>query len=104
MNPEVTQAFLEYEQLKLEVKRMETRMNELKPVLTANINEGEVINGRQGTFVLKKKTSWVYSAAVDLKETELDELKAQEEAMGKAKSIEKTFIEYRAKAGEEAAQ
>lgn len=102
MTPDTTKAFLEYENLKIEQKEIDERMDALKPIIMQNMNEGEVVEGQRGSFQLRKKVSYVYSDTVIKAEAELKALKAREEATGTATGVDKIYVEYRVKKTSEA--
>lgn len=96
---EQADVLVEYEQLKLSVKRAEERMKELKPVLLKAVPEGSKVNAVEGFFELKKRDNWKFSAEVELQESALKEAKENAIARGEATSNPTYYVEYRENKG-----
>jgi hypothetical protein len=87
--------FKEYESLKLEARRIDTRLEELKPAILEAIPEGKEITTEQGVFSVQKRTTWKYSPAVEATEKELKKMKAEEQAKGTATGTEVPTLYYK---------
>src|SRR5260221_192012 len=76
-------AFEEYEVLKVQIKKMEERMEELKPILLESMPpDGEQVEGQYGVFRLQAKTTWKFSPEVEDMRKELKKKEADEKARG----------------------
>lgn len=95
MNDEQKQSLLEYEDLKIEEKRIKSRLEELKEIIVPLVPEDEKINGKYGKFELKKRDNWTFSGETQNMEDALKEKKAEEIAKGVATSKPIYFVEYR---------
>lgn len=95
INAEQKSALMEYEELKITVKRAEERMVELKPTLLEVVPEGTKVNAVNGFFELKKRDNWKFSAEVELQEKALKETKAGAIAKGEATNKPTYYVEYR---------
>lgn len=93
MTEEVKDALLEYEELKIDAKKIEERLEELKEIILPNIGE-EPINARSGYFEIKKKTTWKYSAELKVKQEEVKKLEKDEVAKGIATPSVSTYLQY----------
>ena len=92
------EAFIEYEELKIEAKKIETRLKELGPVIQPYVpdGEGEQSDGEYGYFYIQNKSLWKYTKKVTEAEEEFKELKAKEQANGDAIVTHKPILYYKA--------
>lgn len=74
--------FNEYEQIKLDIKKLENRLDEIKPVIIEFVPEDKIIELQNGHIYSQVKTDWKFSESVDLKKKEMDDLKSEEKAKG----------------------
>lgn len=95
LNSDQKNALLEYEELKITVKRAEERMAELKPTLIEVIPEGTKVNAVNGFFELKKRDNWKFAPAIESQEKALKETKAAAIAKGEATNNPTYYVEYR---------
>lgn len=95
MNDEQKAALLEYEELKISVKRAEERMTELKPILLEVVPEGTKVNAASGYFEQKKRDNWKFAPAIVEQEKELKDAKAAAIAKGEATNNPTFYVEYR---------
>lgn len=93
MTDEVKSALLEYEELKIDEKKIATRLEELKEIILPSIGE-EPINARSGYFEVKKKTTWKYSPELKVKQEEVKKLEKDEVAKGIASASVSTYLQY----------
>ena len=90
--------FRRYEEVKLEIKKLEEEADELKPELIALMPEDMAVETDLGAFTLKRRTKWVYSSETQKAEAELKDKKKDEERTGVAKAIDgDPYLEYREK-------
>ena len=97
LNEEQKKALLEYEELKITVKRAEERLSELKPILMEVIPEGTKVNAANGFFELKKRDNWKFAPAIELAEKALKETKAGAIAKGEATNNPTYYVQYNEK-------
>lgn len=95
MKPEVTKALLEYEQLKLNAKTIENRLEELKPIIMAEVEVGKKYEGEEGSFEVKSKPVWKFSPRVVQMKEEVKKFEAEEIAKGIAVNNPTIYLEYR---------
>ena len=86
---------LEYEELKMEAKKLAVRIDELKPEVLEIIGEEEKVNCKHGFIERKSRPKYTYSPdttklALDLKDTQKEEV-----AKGIATDNPTYFVEYR---------
>lgn len=93
MNEEVKNALLEYEELKIDAKKIDERLEELKEIILPSIGD-EPVNARSGYFEIKKKTSWKYSPELVAKQGEVKKLEKDEVAKGIATASVSTYLQY----------
>jgi hypothetical protein len=82
---------LRYEEAKLQEKRAQAILEELKPILAAELKEDEAVKTDRGTLYLQAKRKFTYSELTQEQEKALKEAKKREEADGTAQE-EQTFI------------
>ncbi len=87
----------EYAELKIQEKRIKSRIEELNPVIKQEmIDLGlDKVPTTAGNFNIKKAKKWTYSPAVAAAKESLDSLKSQEEADGTATFVEVEQLEFR---------
>lgn len=80
--------FVRYAQIKQDIALLETEADTLKPEILADLktvdDEKPVELEGIGTFVIVKRKNWKYSPAVGSLETQLKQLKKDEESLGTA--------------------
>jgi len=97
MTPEVKKAMLEYEQIKLNTKVMEARLEELKEVIMPHVEAGKKYEGQEGTFEVVEKASWRFTPkVVDMREA-LKVAEEDEKARGVAINNPTVYIKYTVK-------
>lgn len=97
---ETTAALLEYEELKIEEKRVKTRLEELKEIVSQSVPEGEVVNGKQGVFTLKRRDNYTYTPETTQIAEDLKARQEEEVAKGLATVTPTFFVEYKQKSSE----
>lgn len=100
MTPEVTKALLEYEQLKLNEKIIEARLEELKPIIMEVVEVGKKYEGQEGSFEVCSKANWKYSPRVVQMKEEVKKFEAEEVAKGIAVNNPTIYLKYSVKKGE----
>ena len=88
---------LEYEGLKIEEKRIETRLKEVKEVLAPTVGDDEKLNCRYGVIELKKRDKWTYTPPTQQMAEDLKTKQQEEVAKGEATNTPTFYIEYRVK-------
>lgn len=80
--------FKKYADLKIQEKRIKAELEQLKPVITAEMSKvgAEKVPSDFGTFTLKPVPVWKYSEAVEKAQEAVDKLKEEEKAKGVAVS------------------
>jgi len=90
--------FIEYANLKSQIKVLENKIDELKPFiveLVLKMNpQDKTVETELGTFTMVPKRKYTYSVIVDQKESELKEAKKVEEATGIAKYEESEYLKF----------
>lgn len=90
-----TEAFAEYEDLSIQKKEIESRMSELKPVVTEMMKDDDQFDtALGGKFTIRFKSKYTYSEDVQSKEAELKKLKKHEEIEGIAVDNPTRYIQY----------
>lgn len=97
MNPELSKALIEYEQLKLNEKIIATRIEELKAIVMPLVEEGKKYLGEEGSFEVKSKPVWKFSPRVVQMKEEVKKFEAEEIAKGIAINNPTIYLEYRVK-------
>lgn len=95
LDQEQKNTLLEYEELKITIKRAEERIGEIKPILLEIIPEGSKVNAINGFFELKKRDNWKFLPEIENQEKELKETKASAIARGEAINTPTYYVEYR---------
>lgn len=88
---EIINAFAKYESIKIQIKKLEAELNEIKPLIEEYVPEDKKVPGEYGVFSKTKKSKWIFSQFVKDKEEQLDELKEVEKADGTAQK-EVTYV------------
>lgn len=89
MTDQIKEAFLEYEELKLQEKKIAERITELKPVLFEAVPKDEEFTAKFGTFSIRPTSTWKYSEAVKA-------LQEEEKAKGIAEKVTTEALVYTA--------
>lgn len=97
MNPEVTKAMLEYEQLKLNEKIIKARCDELMEVILPAVEVGKKYDATEGSFEVKSRANWKFGPRVEQKMEEVKALQEEEKAKGIAVNNPTVYVEYRVK-------
>ncbi len=85
-----------YEQLKIEEKKIQAELKELKPEVESAIPEDVAeVELEHGKLVWKTRPFWAFSPVVQELEDKVSERREYEIAEGIATKTEKKFIEYR---------
>lgn len=94
MNKEVLK---EYAELKVQEKQIKLRIDELNPLIKADlVAQGlDKLPTNLGNFNIKRAKKWTYSEAVKKMEENLKLLKTEEEADGTATFVEVEQLEFR---------
>lgn len=97
MEAKMLEAFLEYENLKLEEKRIKARIDELNPILTDALPpEEEFLTENGGKFVVETRFyGWKYSPEVEEMAKTLKQRQDEEKAKGIARSAPTSVLVYR---------
>jgi hypothetical protein len=78
--------FDEYAKIMIQIKHLETKLDEIKPLVLAELKEqeGEKMSHDLGKFSVMKRKAWVYPEEVKEKEVEFKTAKAKAESEGTA--------------------
>lgn len=85
MNEELKQTLKEYESIKLQMKELEDKLTEMKPVLLENIPEGTDVVTDFGKFSVTSRSKWIFSEGLTSDNENLKKLQKEEKADGTAK-------------------
>lgn len=87
----------EYAELKIQEKSIKERIDELNPLVKEEVlSQGiDKLPTNLGNFIIKKIKKWTYSKTVEDAVKHLEELKAFEQAHGKATFVEVEQLEFR---------
>lgn len=92
---EEQKALAEYEELKLEEKKLSARIEELKPVILAFIPEDKVLDLENGALKVERRSKWVFTKATQDAEEQLKQRKEDEKRTGEAREIPgDPFLKY----------
>jgi hypothetical protein len=97
MKPEVQKAMLEYEQIKLNIKTLEAKADELKEIILPEVEVGKKYEATEGSFEVKSKALWRFSPRVEEMKKSVKEVEAEEIAKGIAVNNPTVYLEYRVK-------
>lgn len=103
MTPSQKQILQDYAELKLQIKELEEKADELNPQILELMQESEVEEiaiGDIGKVSLGSRRSWKYTVKVQEDEKALKELKKLEEQTGAADYTEKQYIIFKSKKDE----
>lgn len=89
------EAMQKYEEAKLDMRKLESVIKELQPIILSHIPEDVNVTTDRGYFYVQKKASWKYSDAVKKAEEEIDKMKEEEVARGDARAEYKNILYYR---------
>jgi len=86
----------QYSDLKIKEKEIATQISELAPAILAEIESqgADKIEAPFGKFVREVRKTWKFSSHVEKITEELDAVKADEKATGKATFSEKSFLKF----------
>lgn len=91
-----SERILRYEQIKLEIKKLETEAEFIADALLSEIPDDAEIKARQGTLSITARTKWVYSLETQEAEKKLKDKQKQEQQLGIAKEEKgKPYLIYR---------
>ena len=97
MNPEVQKAMLEYEQVKLNIRILEAKADELKEIILPEVEVGKKYEATEGTFEVKSKAMYRFSPRVEEMKKAVKEIEGEEIAKGIAVNNPTVYLEYRVK-------
>lgn len=98
MNKEQKNLLDEYAGVKVQIKALEKRAEELNPKVLAAMQDndlGEVAVGELGVLTVGKRRTWEYSLETKNIETLYKEKKKEEERLGIANYTEKSYITFK---------
>lgn len=95
MSPQAIAAMKEFEQLKIQEKSIQSRLDELKEIIMPEVEVGKKYVGEQGAFEVKSKAVWKFSEFLNQKKAEMKEAESDEIARGVAINTPSVYIEYR---------
>lgn len=104
MDEKTKQAFSDYEEIKLQIKALEDKLDPLKEtVLTyfAANKDKKIETNSGGCFSYKEKTTWKYPVEVENERAKIKKLEADSVALGTATKNVTGFFEYRVPKKEE---
>jgi len=99
MTPEVKQALLDYEEIKIQIKALETKLEPIakliSPILLANPDE-KIPTPSGGTFEVRTRTTYQYSTVPEIVEAEKALKKMQEDSKRNDTAIKITtsYVQY----------
>jgi len=99
MNKEQKNILDEYAKLKIEIKALEEKADELNPKVLEALREndlGEVQVSDLGVLTVATRRTWRYSPTLKEEEAILKEKKKNEERLGLANYEEKSFVTFKA--------
>lgn len=88
----------QYAQLKLDIKALEEKADELNPEVLAimETNElGEIVVGEYGKLSLASRRTWKYPKPIKDLEDDLKMQKKEAEQTGAAESVEKSYVIFK---------
>lgn len=98
MDEKIKQAFNDYEEIKLQIKALEDKLEPIKelilPFFSAN-KDKKIETSSGGCFSYKEKTTWKYPADVENERAKVKELEKAAVATGTATKAVTGFFEYR---------
>lgn len=89
------EAMREYEEHMLEIRRLEKRCEELKPIILPVIPEDENVVSEKGYFYIQKRATWKFPANVELLEKDLKKAKADAKAKGDASAEYQSVLYFK---------
>jgi predicted phage-related endonuclease len=98
MNKEQKNILDEYAKLKIEIKALEEKADELNPKVLEALREndlGEVQVSDLGVLTVATRRTWKYSPTLKEEEAILKEKKKNEERLGLANYEEKSFVTFK---------
>lgn len=104
MTPEEKQAFSDYEEIKLTIRKWEDKLDEVNKIVLPFmlINpEQKIETPSGGFFSISNKTAWKYSSEIENKKLQIKKLEAEEVARGEAIKVVTHFVKYNSPKKEE---
>lgn len=95
MNQSTKDALREYEEVKLAMKELEGRLDELKPIILEDMEDDQKVEAQNGVFTIVKKPKYTYSEFHDEKAKELKTIEKEEVAKGIARVEYTRFVMYK---------
>jgi len=89
--------FLEYEELKIQAKQIEDRLDAIKEEIREHVKEDEKINCKYGVLELKKRDNWKFTPTTTKLATDLKAKQEEEIAKGEAVSSPTYYLYYKQK-------
>lgn len=88
-------ALMKYEEIKLQIKELETELDPLKEIIVPLMEKGrDLTTETGGTFKLKERANWKFSPDTVAKKKELKTLEEEEIAKGIATNKPTVYLEY----------
>jgi len=95
MDNEQKALFNRYEDIKTEIRKLETEAEEIAPKIISLVPEDKELQGEKGYFYIQKRNKWKYSPALTNAEKKLKEDKKREEADGTAEATATPVLYYK---------
>ena len=86
-----------YQQLENTLRIIEAEKSELRDKIVSSLHESNLEkfdHPEYGKLTLAKKSSWIYTAKIKIREEKLKVAKLKEEQSGKAERTEKEYLMY----------
>lgn len=83
-----------YEELKLQIKKLEEEAADLKDDILSGIPHDKVIETQHGKFYVQIRSKWTFSLDLQQKQKQVKELEKEEKATGKAVPTETPVLYY----------
>ena len=96
MNDQIKESLKEYEEIKLQMKRLDEKLEVIKPFILENLPEGTDIQTDFGKFSSQSRSKWTFSDSITSMAKQLKDGQAGEKADGTAKEEKGTpYIVYK---------
>jgi hypothetical protein len=98
MDDKTKQSFADYEEIKLQIKALEDKLEPIKEVVLtyfAANKDKKIETNSGGCFSYKEKTTWKYPVEVETERARVKELEKASVATGTATKAITGFFEYR---------
>lgn len=105
MDEKVKNALIDYEDIKLQIRILEEKLDPLKEIIfpfMAEHKDQKFSAPQGGNFEYKEKIIWKYSPEIETEEKRIKKMKADEVASGKAVKTFTSYFEYRSPKKEDA--